>query len=302
MKKTFIILFLLFTGLISKAQELDCRIQINTSRIQGTSTDQTLQRALQQALYEFINNTSWTNNVFSKDERIECNIQIIVEEQISSNEFKGSIQVTSSRPVFGTSYLSPILNYRDTDFQFKFSEFEPLEFNPNTFTSNLTSVIAYYCYIIIGMDYDTFGPSAGTSYFQQAEKIVQNAQNAQEAGWKAYENTRNRYWLTENLLSNQYSGIREFLYTYHRLGLDKLADKPAEGRASVEHAVESLRSTHRKRPSSFIMSVILNVKADEIVNIFSDGFSDEKARVANIMKEIDPANSSKYDKITKSTD
>jgi hypothetical protein len=302
MKKIFFILFALCSSILVNAQELDCRISINTSKIQGTSTDQTLQRALQQALYEFVNNTQWTNNVFSRDERIECNIQIIVDEQISSEEFKGSIQITSSRPVYGTSYLSPLLNYRDNDFQFKFNEFETLEFNPNTFSSNLTAVVTYYCFILLGLDYDTFGPSAGNTYFQQAERIVQSAQNSQEPGWKAFENLKNRYWLTENLLSNQYSGIREFLYTYHRLGLDKLVDKPAEGRASIETAIEALRGTHRRRPNSFLMSLILNIKSDEIVSIFSEGFPDEKARVVNMMKEIDPANSSKYDKILRSED
>lgn len=148
--------------------------------------------------------------------------------------------------------MTPVFNHIDDKFQFKYVENEPLEFNINSFTSNITSVIAYYCYIIIGMDYDTFGNSSGTPYFQLAEKIVQNAQSAQEPGrWKAYESLKNRYWLVENLLSSQYSEMREFMYDYHRRGMDKLAEKPAEGRNSIEEAINKLKNIHRKKPVLF---------------------------------------------------
>ena len=298
MKKIVIILSVLISSLSVFAQELDCRIQVNHSKLQGTTNDKLFQ-TLQQELYEFINNTNWTNHVYTRDERIECNIYITIDDQISSDEFNAKIQVTSSRPVYNTSYVSPILNHLDNNFQFKYVEFEPLEFNENSFSNNLTAVIAYYCYIIIGMDYDTFGSSAGTPYFQKAEKIVQNAQAAQESGWKAYENLKNRYWLVENLLNSQYSAMRDFMYTYHRLGLDKMSDKPSEGRAGIEQAIEDLKNTHRKKPGSFLMTLYTTAKGDEIINVFSEGFPDEKARVYNIMKEIDPANSSKYEKIMK---
>lgn len=296
MKRIFIILSVLIISLGAFSQELDCRIQVNHSKLQGTTNDKLFQ-TLQQELYEFINNTNWTNNVFNRDERIECNIYITIDEQISSDEFSAKIQITSSRPVYGTSYLSPVINHLDNYFQFKYVEFEPLEFNENSFSNNLTSVIAYYCYIIIGMDYDTFGSSAGTPYFQKAEKIVQNAQSAQESGWKAYENLKNRYWLVENLLNSQYSAMRDFMYTYHRLGMDKMGDKPSEGRAGVEQAIEELKNVHRRKPGSFLMTLYTTAKGDEIINIFSEGFPDEKSRVYNIMKELDPANSSKYEKI-----
>lgn len=289
---------LVFNVSLISAQELDCRIQINYSKIQGTSNEQVFQ-AMQQALYEFINNTKWTNNVFSRDEKLECNILIIVEEQISSDEFKGSIQVTSSRPVYGTSYYTPILNFKDPDFQFKYNEFETLEYNQNMNTSNLTSVLAYYIYLFLGFDYDSFSRMGGASYFQKAEKIVQICQGASEQGWKSYEDTKNRYWLVENLLSDQYSELREFYYTYHRLGMDKLIDKPTEARAAIEQAIESLRNVVRKKPNSVLTSMILLLKSDEIVNVFSEAFSDEKARVVNMMKESYPAFSSKYENIMK---
>ncbi len=299
--RTTILLFLLVLFSMSlHSQELDCRINVNHSKIQGTTNNKLFQ-TLRQDLYEFINNTNWTKHVYSKNERIECNIFITLEEQLSSDEFRGKIQISASRPIYGTSYMSPILNHLDNKFQFKYVEGDPFEFNPNSFTNNITSVIAYYCYIIIGMDYDTFGANAGTPYFQIAEKIVQNAQSAQEPGWKAYEGTTNRYWLVENLLNSQYSAMRDFMYTYHRLGLDKMSDKPADGRAGVERAIENLKNVHRRKPGSFLMTLYTTAKGDEIVNIFSEGFPDEKARVYNIMKEIDPANSSKYDKIMKSS-
>ncbi|MDD4148590.1 MAG: DUF4835 family protein [Bacteroidales bacterium] len=298
MKKILLLFFVLFVSLSAFNQELDCRIQINHSKLQGTTNDKLFQ-SLQQGLYEFINNQNWTNHVYTRDERIECNIFISIESQISSDEFNAKIQVSSSRPVYGVSYLSPLFNHMDNNFQFKYVEFEPIEFNENTFTNNLTSVIAYYCYIIIGMDYDSFGSSAGTPYFQKAEKIVQNAQAAQEKGWKAYEDLKNRYWLVENLLNSQYSSMRDFMYTYHRLGMDKMADKPNEGRASIEQALDDLKNVHRRKPGSFLMTLYTTAKGDEIINVFSEGFPDEKARVYNIMKEVDPANSSKYEKIMK---
>lgn len=298
MKRIITILSIILLTFSAISQELDCRIQINHSKLQGTTNDKLFQ-TMQQELYEFINNTNWTNHVYSRDERIECNIFITVESQISSDEFSGKIQISSSRPVYNTSYLTPVLNHMDNNFQFKYVEFEPLDFNENSFSSNLTAVIAYYCYIIIGMDYDTFGPSAGTPYFQKAEKIVNSAQAAQEPGWKAYENLKNRYWLVENLLNSQYSAMRDFMYTYHRLGMDKMSDKPSEGRASIEQALEDLKNTHRRKPGSLLMTLYTTAKGDEIINVFSESFPDEKARVYNIMKEVDPANSSKYEKIMK---
>ena len=299
MKKNIFFILFAFISLCSVSQELDCRIQINYSKIQGTINEKTFQ-AMQQALYEFINNTKWTNNVFTRDERIECNLMIIVNEQISSDEFKGSIQATFSRPVYGTSYMSPILNHRDEEFTFRYNEFQPLDFNPNSFTSNLTSVLAYYCYLILGIDYDSFSPNGGTPHFQKCEKIVQNAQSAQESGWKSYESLKNRYWIIENLLGDQYTQLRDFYYLYHRMGMDKLAEKPTEARAAIEQAIENLRNVYRKKPGSVLMTMILSVKGDEIVNVFSDAFTDEKARVVNMLKELDPANSSKYEKIMKS--
>jgi hypothetical protein len=254
---------------------------------------------MQTAVYEFMNNTIWTNHVFTQDERIECNVSITLNERVSADEFSGSIQVQSSRPAFNSSYSSPVFKHVDQDFRFRYVEFEPLEFNVNTHSSNLTSVLAYYAYIIIGMDYDTFGLNAGNPYFSKAEQIVQNAQNAQEPGWKSYESLKNRYWLVENLLNDAFSPIREAMYQMHRQALDVMIEKPDNARMIYEETIEGLKEVHNRKPGSFLMSVFVGVKSEEIINVFSEAFPDQKNRVVRIMKEIDPANASRYDAIMK---
>lgn len=255
---------------------------------------------MQTAIYEFMNNTVWTNHVFKQDERIECNVLITLQERISADEFRGSIQVQSSRTIFNTSYKSPVFKHVDQDFRIQYVQYEPIEFNINTHQSNFASILAYYAYIMIGMDYDTYGLNAGSEYFSKAQKIVENAQNAQEPGWKAYESLKNRYWLVENLLNDTYSPIREAMYMYHRQGLDRMTDKLETGRTTVEEAIEGLKEVHNRKPGSYLMSIFVDTKADEIVNIFKEAFPDQKNRVIRVMKDIDPANASKYDGIMKS--
>lgn len=298
MKKKLILILSVFLSIQLFAQELDCRISISSNAIQETSNRQMFQE-MQTSVYELMNNTVWTNNVFKQDERIECNIYITLKERVSSDEFKGTIQIQSSRTIYNTSYKSPVFKYLDQDFHIKYVEFEPLEFSINSHQSNFTSILAYYAYIIIGMDYDTYGSMSGDPYFSKAEKIVQNAQNAPETGWKAYEGTKNRYWLVENLLNDSYSSLREGMYMYHRQGLDRMSEKPEDGRTSIEEAIEELKTVHNKKPGSFLMSIFSDTKADEIVNIFSPAFPEQKNRVILIMKEVDPANSSKYEGILK---
>ncbi|MDA3819348.1 MAG: DUF4835 family protein [Candidatus Delongbacteria bacterium] len=298
-KKAVIILMIyLLPGLYLQAQELDCRVQISYSQIQETSNRKMFQE-MQSAVYEFMNNTVWTNHVFQRDERIECNMRIELKEKVSADEFKGSIQVQSSRTVYNSSYKSPVFKHIDKDFRIRYVEYEPLEFSINTHQSNFTSILAFYAYIMIGMDYDTFGMTSGDPFFQKAEQIVQNAQNAQEIGWKAYEDTKNRYWLVHDMLHDTYSPLREAMYIYHRQGLDRMYEKPVEGRARVEDAIMELKDVHNKRPGSFLMSIFVDTKSDEIVDIFSEAFPDQKNRVVQVMEEIDPANASKYQKILK---
>jgi len=294
LKRIISVLFFLIPVIIS-AQELKCNIQINSQKIQGTN--RTIFQTLQTAIYEFMNNTSWTNHVYGIDERIECNIVINLDEQVGSDEYKGTIQVQSRRPVFNTSYNTTMINFLDNNFDFRYIEFNKLEFSENTHTSNLTSVLAFYAYIILGIDYDSYSYLGGTEYFQKAEKIVNNAQNVIEKGWKAYEgNRKNRYWMVENILDEKYKPIREVFYRYHRLGLDLMSEKLIEGRAEIATCMASLQKVYREKPDPymFFLQIFFDSKNDELVSIFSESFNEEKSRVVNILTEIDNANASKY--------
>jgi len=297
--KYYLIAFLiLFPGII-KAQELNCNIQISAQRIQGSNRQ--VFESMQRDLYQFMNNTVWTNHVFNYAERIDCNILINLSDQLSADEFKGTIQIQLSRPVFNTTYKTTILNFIDNSFQFRYVEFQPLEFDPSTYRSSLVSVLAYYTYIILGFDYDTFAPLGGTEFFQMAEKIVTSAQNAPEPGWKPYDGSRNRnrYWLVKNVLDKEYEGVRQFLYDYNMNGLDKMESKIAEARTSMVESLKFIQDVYRKKPDPFmyLVQVIMDAKSDELINIFSGAFPEEKSRVVQILTEIDPANKAKYETI-----
>lgn len=288
-------IFIFFYSFSLSAQELNCRIQVVSSQIQGTNKQ--IFNSMQKAIYEFMNNTKWTNHVYGENERIECNILINLTQQISADEFSGTMQIQASRPVFNSNYNSALFNFLDNGIQFKYAEQEVLEYNTTTHTSNLSALLSFYANIILGLDYDSFSNEGGTEFFTNAEAIVSNAQNAPERGWKAYEDRKNRYWLIENILNDTYSPVREFYYNYHRLGLDLMSEKTTDGRAVIAESLKLLQQVHRKKPSSFIMQVLFDAKADEIVNIFSEAFPEEKRRVYNILKEVNPANTSKYDKL-----
>jgi len=281
------------------SQELYCNVQVSAQKIQGSNRE--VFQNMQRDIYEFMNSMVWTDNIFSFSERIECNLLINLDEQLSADEFRGTIQIQLSRPVYNTTYESTVLNFVDNNFQFRYVEFQPLEFNPNSHTSNLVSVLAYYAYLLIGMDFDTYSQGGGTPYFQVAEKIVINAQNAPEQGWKPYDGSRNRnrYWLVKNILDSEYSGVRQFIYLYHLRGLDRMESDMTRARTEIYESLRRLQEVYRQRPDPFMyyMTVVLDAKADEIVNIFSQAFPEEKNRVVQVLTEIDPANETKYKKI-----
>lgn len=295
--------FLILLPEVMLSQELNCNVQVSAQRVQGSNRQ--VFENMQRDVYEFMNNTVWTNHVFSYSERIDCNILINITDQISADEFNGTIQIQLRRPVFNTTYNSTILNFIDNNFRFRYVEFQPLEFDPTVHRSNLVSVLAYYAYIILGFDYDSFSSEGGTDFFQMAEKIVLNAQNAPETGWKPYDGSRNRnrYWLVKNLLDKEYEEVREFIYQYNINGLDKLESKSAEARASIVESLRLIQQVYRRKPDPFmyLVQIVLDAKSDELINIFSEAFPEEKSRVIEILTEIDPANKSKYEKITSSS-
>ena len=293
---SFLCLFVLF-AVSAGAQELLCNISLNTQQVQGSNMSVT--KALQTALYEFVNQRVWTNHVFTTEERIECSMMLNITS-LAGSEFSGTITVQARRPVFNSTYPTTLINFQDRDLRFTYVEGQPLEFSDVAHLSNLTSILAFYVYIILGLDYDSFSQNGGTPFFQKAETIVTNAQQSSERGWKAYEgNYRNRYWLVQNLLDDRYRSVREFTYNYYRLGLDRMSSRPNEARTDIAEYFKLLQDVYRRKPDPylFLLQIVFDAKSDEWVNMFSNATPDEKTRVIRLLKEIDPPNISKYDKI-----
>ena len=299
-QKYYLIIILICIPGYAKSQELNCNVQVSAQMIQGSNRE--VFTNMQRDIYEFVNNTVWTNHVFSYAERVDCNMLINLTDQLSGDEFKGTIQIQLRRPAFNTTYNSTMLNFVDNNFQFRYVEFQTLEFDPSAHRANLISVLAYYVYIILGVDYDSYAPLGGTEFFQMAEKIVTNAQNAAESGWKPYDGSRNRnrYWLVKNILDKEYEGVRQFIYEYDINGLDRLESRVSEARNSMAESLKLLQEVFRKKPDPFMyfLQIVIDSKSEEVINIFLGAFPEERSRVVQIMTEIDPANKSKYEKIT----
>lgn len=286
-----------------KAQELIASVSVNTPRIQGTN--RTIYTAMQKTLYELMSNTRWTNRVYAPEERIECSFMFNITEEVSSGEFKATLQIQSQRPTYGSSYTSTMLNFVDNNVQFKFNEFDVLEYNPNNRTSNLVAIMAYYAYLVIGMDDDSFSLRGGTDAFKAAQKIVVDSQSEPTEGWKPYESTnhKNRYWIIEDILNSRYANFRSAIYKYHRLGLDKMAERVSEGREQVYQALLDIQKIYRDRPDPYLLlnRMFFDTKADEIVHIFSTAPAIDKSNVYQLLLEVDKSNETKYQKIKEST-
>ena len=296
MKRLSVIAILcLFLTNIVAAQELNCSIQVNSNQVAGT--DKTVFQNLQTALYEFINNTKWTNINFKTVEKIECSIAITIKERTDANSFSGELNMALRRPCYKASYTSPVFNYLDQKFTFEYTDGQPLDFSLNTHMSDLTSTIAFYVYMFLGFDFDTFSQNGGQAFFEAAQQIVNNAQSSSQVGWKAFDGNKNRYWLAENLTNNSYAPLRSFMYEYHRLGLDVMSENPDQGRAAILTSLGYLQAVHNTYPTCFFLQLIIEAKRDEIINVFSQGSQQEKTQAVNIMKQIDPAQSSRYDAI-----
>lgn len=298
MKKIFslFVFIALFSTVYS--QEFNVVVQVTSPQVEGT--EKKIFETLQQELNDFVNNRKWTNFNYKPEERIEGTILVTVSSRVSSDQFVARINVALRRPVFNASYNSPLLNYIDKDFEFTYVEFQPLEYNDNTYSSSLTSTIAYYLYIYLGLDGDSFARMGGSQYYEKAQNVVNLAQNAREKGWKGFESQKNRYWMIENLTNPTYSSVREAMYKYHRLGLDVMSEDVERGRASINESLELLRKANRERPGLFILQLFLEAKRDELINIYSGASPMDKTQAVNILKEIDPANAARYQRILES--
>lgn len=295
MKKNLIYIFLFFLPIYSIGQEFNCNIQVVAPQVQGT--DRTVYDNMRNSLFEFVNNKTWTNYTFKTEEKIECSILITINDRISQDEFKGTMNLQLRRPVYRTSYNTVLLNFIDKDIQFRYVDLQTLEFNDNSITSNLTSIVAYYCYIFLGYNFDSYALNGGTAYFEKAQNIVNLSQNTPEKGWKSFESQKNRYWICENILNSAYSSVRQANYKFHRLGLDQMYDNIETGRSNISDCIELIRKAYREKPGLFSIQLFMDAKSDEIVNIYSKAAPQDKARIISSLIEIDPANAGKYQAI-----
>ena len=277
----------------SYAQELNCTVTVIAPQI--GNVDASRFEALEDGIREFINGRRWTNDNFDFEERIECAIQITINEAIGTSVFKGSMQVQSSRPVYNSDYNTAVLLVNDGDIQFEWLDNSNILFSPGQHRDNLSSLLAYYAYMILGMDYDTFSPEGGTPHFLQAQAIVANAQNASERGWRSSQGKQNRYWLIENHLSQTFRPVRNCLYNYHRKGLDVLFSDVEGARLTMAEALIDMRSTNRIRPGSYNIQIFFSAKSDEILNVFEPAPDAERTRLLPILKQLDPGNIQSYD-------
>jgi hypothetical protein len=299
MKKLTTILLILTLTINTWGQELKCTVSINSDQIQGSNKE--VFNTLKQSIEEFVNNSRWTSMTFLDKERIECSMLLVVKS-MQDNVFSCEFTCQSRRPVYGTSYTTPTLNIKDNNFVFTYQEYDRLDYQQTTFTSNLTALLAYYCYMIIGHDMDSFSKLGGTPFFQACENIVNSAQSAslddsEAAGWKAFESNRNRYAMTSNLMDEAFKKYRLFYYEYHRHGLDEMINNVANGRARIAKEMQVLKEAYNARPATYIINAFLDAKSDELVNIFEHGTTDEKNTVHELLINIDPTRQTLYDRI-----
>jgi hypothetical protein len=297
-----ILSFLLIVGLAQSArtQELQARFNIVSNKI-STQVDKKVFQTLQTALTNFVNNRKWTTDQFNAQEKIKCNFLLNIDEYLGNNIFKATLTIQAARPVYSTSYESPIINFQDADVQFKYVEFQPIEFNENRIqgneplAANITAVLAYYANLIIGMDYDSFSPRGGDPYFQKAQYIVNNApENGQISGWKAFDGLRNRFKLVEGLVDSRYTLVHDAIYAYYRSGLDHFYENETDGRKGILTALNYLNTVNVENPASMVIQFFFQGKATELVRLFSKAESETKTRARDFLVRLDLTNANAY--------
>lgn len=277
------------------AQELNCVVTVNSDQV--SQTNQQIFKTLERSLNDLVNKNKWTNRVYKENERVNAQMFITITEY-ESNRFRGTLQIQSSRPVYNTSYETPVFNYKDNKLSFEYIEFQPLVFNENVYESNIVSVLAYYVYIILGLDADTFALEGGTEHFRTAQKIVTQAQGNNVSGWShTADNDRSRFDLIDNLMSNTYREYRVAMYNYHRKGLDILGDNNSTGKQVVAGTMKLFETMIKRRPNAFLISTFFDAKSDEIRNIFSDGPKVDIVQLKETLNNIAPLYSSTWNEI-----
>ena len=300
MRKTIILLSAIFFAFVLNAQELQARIAIVSNKV-STQVDKKVFQTLQTALTNFVNNRKWTGDVFQPQEKIKCTFLITIDEYVGNNVFKSTLTVQAARPVYNTSYESPIINFQDPDFQFKYVEFQPIEFNENriqgsdAMTANITAVLAYYVNLILGMDYDSFSPRGGDPYFQKVQYIVNNApESGAITGWKAFDGLRNRFKLIEGLVDSRYTLMHDAIYAYYRSGLDHFYENETQGRTGILNALNYINTVNSENPNSMIIPFFFQGKSTELIKIFSKAEPELKTRARDFLVRLDLTNASAY--------
>lgn len=299
MRKIFYIACMLCAINIANAQEINCAVTINSDKIEGTNKQ--VYETLKASIEEYMNQNRWTNMTYADQEKIECSMLIVVNA-VADNFYQCEMTLQSRRPVYGTTYTTPLLNFKDNAFNFTYQEFDRLDYQQNQFTTNLTAMLAYYCYLIIGHDQDSFQRLGGQPFFEACEQIVQACQstsmdNVEAKGWMAFDSNGNRYALINNLLDEAFKKYRNFYYEYHRLGLDEMSGNVANGRARIAEGLPVLKETYRARPATYAINTFLDAKAEELVDIFRKGTDAEKKAVYETLTDIDPTRQQTYDRI-----
>lgn len=304
MRKLFnsllVVLLVLALTTETRGQEFQARVSVNAARL-GTQVDKKIFQTLQTALTTFINNRKWTTEAFQQNEKINCNFLITLMEIVAENTYKATIVAQAARPIYSSSYQSPLINFQDESFVFKYVEYQAIEFNENRISgsdplvSNLSATIAYYAYIILGLDFDSYALRGGNTYFQKAQLVVNNAPEGRSIeGWRAFDGLRNRYWLVENLTNNRYTLIHDALYSYYRLGLDFMYENEDEGRNALLNTLNLINTLNTDIPNTMIVPFFFQGKASEIAKAFKKAQPDQKSRAREILMKIDIANANLY--------
>ena len=300
MRKLFLFLVCSLAFHFMQAQELRARVSVLANRVENT-IDKKVFVTLQTALYNFINNRKWTGDNFAAEEKIDCSFLLNLEGTSDVNVYKATLTIQSARPVFNSSYVSPLINFQDQDVSFKYVEFQQLEFNENriagtdALASNLTAVVAYYINLILGLDYDSFSQRGGDVYFQKAQNIINNSPEGRNIiGWKPFDGIRNRYWLIENLLNSRYTLMHDAYYSYYRLGMDKLYEDEITARSQILNVLTLLNAFNVENPNTMVLQFFFQGKAQELIKIFSKATPPDKTKALEFLQRLDISNASKY--------
>lgn len=294
-------LIFLFMGLVSgaQAQELNCAVEVNSQQVEGTNKN--VFNALQEAISTYMNETKFSNAIFSPNEKIECRLFLTVKEY-TDDRIKGELQLQLSRPVYNSTYTTTLFNFRDTKVEFGYREGDPLIFNENTVENNLTAILDYYAYLFLAIDFDSFSLKGGQPFYDRAQSVVQQAQSIGEVGWRTFEDTKNRAAVLSSYTDTNTAGIRNLLYNYHRKGLDEMVTSPDKGRAVITESLKELKTIADNSPMSVALSLFRDSKLDELVNIYSKAPSAERETAYDILQPIYPTESERLDKIKKGSE